>query len=77
MIISYLHINYIAGKAKPLKKPKSETRELDEDDIAFQNKQREEAKALKAMQDKAKAGGIYYKIYYKFILYRCIDKRWY
>lgn len=43
------------GKAKPLKKPASKGKELDESDLAFKQKQKEEAAALKAYQ--AKAGG--------------------
>ena len=46
-----------AGKAKPLKQPKKETRELDEEDLKFKEKQKEEAKKLKELQAKAKAGG--------------------
>eukprot|EP01133_Synstelium_polycarpum_P011506 gene11506-13423_t len=45
------------GKKKPLKAAKKDAKEFDEEDIAFQNKQKEEAKALKEMQGKAKAGG--------------------
>lgn len=46
------------GKKKPLKAAKKEAKELDDDDIAFQNKQKEEAKKLKELQNKAKAGGV-------------------
>ncbi|EFA78718.1 hypothetical protein PPL_08179 [Heterostelium album PN500] len=49
--------NIQGGKKKPLKAPKKEGKELDEEDIAFQKKQQEEAKQLKEMQAKAKAGG--------------------
>ncbi|KAM9978516.1 hypothetical protein ACTFIY_012272 [Dictyostelium cf. discoideum] len=45
------------GKKKPLKAAKKDAKEYDEEDIAFQNRQKEEAKALKAMADKAKGGG--------------------
>ncbi|EGG20233.1 hypothetical protein DFA_07354 [Cavenderia fasciculata] len=45
------------GKKKPLKQPKKDSKELDEDDIALQQKLREDAKKLKEMQDRAKAGG--------------------
>jgi hypothetical protein len=38
------------GKKKPLKKPKSEKAELDDDDVAFKQKQAEEKKKLKEMQ---------------------------
>nr|XP_019014708.1 uncharacterized protein I206_00794 [Kwoniella pini CBS 10737]OCF53489.1 hypothetical protein I206_00794 [Kwoniella pini CBS 10737] len=43
------------GKAKPLKAPKKVSKELDEDDIAFKEKQKREAAELKALA--AKAGG--------------------
>ncbi|GAM28138.1 hypothetical protein SAMD00019534_113140 [Acytostelium subglobosum LB1] len=45
------------GKKKPLKAPKKDAKEYDEEDLAFQKKQQEEAKALKELQAKAKAGG--------------------
>ncbi|PRP88316.1 coiled-coil domain-containing protein [Planoprotostelium fungivorum] len=45
------------GKAKPLKAAKKETKEMDDDEIAFKAKQREEAKKLKEMQEKAKGRG--------------------
>lgn len=45
------------GKAKPLKKPKSASKELDEDDKAFLQKKKEEAAALKALKEKAGAKG--------------------
>lgn len=35
------------GKQKPLKQPKKEKAEMDEDDIAFKQKQREQQKAEK------------------------------
>ena len=35
------------GKKKPLKAPKKETKELDEDDMALKKKKMEEAKKLK------------------------------
>ncbi|KAG0070532.1 hypothetical protein K457DRAFT_23775 [Linnemannia elongata AG-77] len=41
------------GKAKPLKAPKKKVNELDEEDLAFQAKQKEEKAALKALQAKA------------------------
>nr|CCC48557.1 conserved hypothetical protein [Trypanosoma vivax Y486] len=44
------------GKQKPLKAPKKEQRELDEDDIAFMNKRREQQKAEKEAIAKMKAG---------------------
>jgi len=45
------------GKAKPLKAPKKEKKELDEDDVAMKAKQKADAAALKALQDRAKQGG--------------------
>ncbi|EGC33571.1 hypothetical protein DICPUDRAFT_154348 [Dictyostelium purpureum] len=45
------------GKKKPLKAPKKDAKEYDDDDVAFQNRQKEEQKALKEMQAKAKSGG--------------------
>lgn len=35
------------GKAKPLKKPKGKQEDLDDDDIAFKQKQKEDAAKLK------------------------------
>ncbi|XP_030275844.1 translation machinery-associated protein 7 [Sparus aurata] len=43
------------GKKKPLKAPKKQNKDLDDDDVAFKQKQKEEQKALDAL--KAKAGG--------------------
>ncbi|EOR00735.1 hypothetical protein J056_000545 [Wallemia ichthyophaga EXF-994] len=34
-----------AGKAKPLKAPKKDKKDLDEDDVAFKNKQKADEKA--------------------------------
>ncbi|MCJ1441350.1 MAG: Translation machinery-associated protein 7 [Stictis urceolatum] len=45
------------GKAKPLKAPKKEKKDLDEDDLAFQAKQRADAKAREEMAGKAKGKG--------------------
>jgi len=45
------------GKLKPMKQGKKESKELDEDDVAFKQKQREEQKAMKDAQDKAAKGG--------------------
>ena len=45
------------GKAKPLKSKKKEVHELDEDDMAFKQKQKAEAAAKKAMAEKAKGKG--------------------
>ncbi|XP_036415137.1 translation machinery-associated protein 7 [Colossoma macropomum] len=43
------------GKKKPLKAPKKQTKDMDEDEVAFKQKQKEDQKALEAM--KAKAAG--------------------
>jgi hypothetical protein len=40
------------GKAKPLKKAKSNKGELDDDDIAFKQKQKEDAQKLKALKER-------------------------
>ncbi|KAL4979264.1 translation machinery associated TMA7 [Aspergillus desertorum] len=45
------------GKAKPLKAAKKEKKELDEDDLAFKERQRAEAKAKKELMEKAKGKG--------------------
>lgn len=45
------------GKLKPLKQAKKGATELDEDDIAFQQKQREEKKKLEEMAKKAGGKG--------------------
>ncbi|KAF9971863.1 Translation machinery-associated protein 7 [Actinomortierella ambigua] len=45
------------GKLKPLKAPKKKNNDLDEDDMAFKQKQKEEAAKLKEMKDKAAKGG--------------------
>uniref|UniRef100_A0A8C6VI42 Coiled-coil domain-containing protein 72 n=1 Tax=Naja naja TaxID=35670 RepID=A0A8C6VI42_NAJNA len=45
----------VGGKKKPLKQPKKQSKELDEEDKAFRQKQKEEQKKLDEM--KAKAAG--------------------
>ncbi|ORZ27772.1 translation machinery associated TMA7 [Lobosporangium transversale] len=45
------------GKAKPLKAPKKKAVDLDEEDLAFKAKQREEQAKLKEMQAKASGKG--------------------
>ncbi|KAK4936172.1 Translation machinery-associated protein 7 [Elasticomyces elasticus] len=45
------------GKAKPLKAPKKEKKEMDEDEVAFKAKQAADAKARKDMADKAGGKG--------------------
>ncbi|KAJ5736261.1 uncharacterized protein N7483_001386 [Penicillium malachiteum] len=42
------------GKAKPLKAAKKEKKELDEDELAFREKQKADAKAKKDMAEAAK-----------------------
>ncbi|KAG0211527.1 Translation machinery-associated protein 7 [Mortierella sp. GBA30] len=41
------------GKAKPLKAPKKKVNELDDEDLAFKAKQKEEQAKLREMQAKA------------------------
>ncbi|KAK9385044.1 translation machinery associated TMA7 [Lipomyces mesembrius] len=45
------------GKAKPLKAPKKERKDVDEDDKAFLEKKKAEAAARKEMAAKASKGG--------------------
>ena len=45
------------GKAKPLKAPKVEKKEYDENDKAFIQKKKEEEKALKELKTKAAGKG--------------------
>ncbi|KAL5002338.1 translation machinery associated TMA7 [Aspergillus recurvatus] len=45
------------GKVKPLKAAKKEKKELDDDDLAFKEKQRAEARAKKELMEKAKGKG--------------------
>ncbi|KAF9362015.1 Translation machinery-associated protein 7 [Mortierella sp. AD094] len=45
------------GKAKPLKAPKKKVNDLDEEDLAFKAKQKEEQAKLKEMQQKAAGKG--------------------
>ncbi|KAI9056697.1 hypothetical protein FKP32DRAFT_1598971 [Trametes sanguinea] len=40
------------GKLKPLKAPKKDKKDLDEDEIAFQQRKKQEEAALKAARDK-------------------------
>ena len=47
----------LGGKAKPLKAPKKEKKELDEEDLAFKEKQKADAKAKKELAEKAKGKG--------------------
>ncbi|KAA1474812.1 translation machinery associated TMA7 [Dentipellis sp. KUC8613] len=45
------------GKLKPLKAPKKAQKEVDEDEVAFKEKKKAEAEALKAAREKALKGG--------------------
>uniref|UniRef100_A0A3P8WZB9 Translation machinery associated 7 homolog n=1 Tax=Cynoglossus semilaevis TaxID=244447 RepID=A0A3P8WZB9_CYNSE len=45
------------GKKKPLKAPKKQDKEMDEDDVAFKQKQKDEQKALDALKAKASGKG--------------------
>ncbi|XP_078340285.1 translation machinery-associated protein 7 [Crassostrea virginica] len=45
------------GKKKPLKAQKKQQKEMDEDEMAFKQKQREEQKAMKEMAAKASGKG--------------------
>ncbi|KAJ9619089.1 uncharacterized protein PV06_02512 [Exophiala oligosperma] len=45
------------GKVKPLKAPKKDKKDLDDDEMAFKAKQAADAKARKEMAEKAKGKG--------------------
>lgn len=45
------------GKKKPLKAPKKENKDLDEDDKEFKKKQQEQKKAMDALKAKASQKG--------------------
>ncbi|TAQ88986.1 hypothetical protein B7494_g2701 [Chlorociboria aeruginascens] len=45
------------GKAKPLKAPKKEKKEMDEDEIALKKKLAEDKKVEKALKDQLKGKG--------------------
>nr|ALS04932.1 hypothetical protein [Pseudodiaptomus poplesia] len=45
------------GKKKPLKAPKKQSKDVDDEDMAFQQKKREEEKKLKELQAKAAGKG--------------------
>ncbi|KII88931.1 hypothetical protein PLICRDRAFT_698080, partial [Plicaturopsis crispa FD-325 SS-3] len=47
------------GKLKPLKAPKKEKKEEDEDEKAFKEKKKAEAEALKAAREKAAKGELF------------------
>ncbi|ODM92583.1 Translation machinery-associated protein 7 [Orchesella cincta] len=44
------------GKKKPLKAPKKDSREMDDEDLARKQKQKEDQKAMEAMKAKAQKG---------------------
>ncbi|XP_068415260.1 translation machinery-associated protein 7 [Eschrichtius robustus] len=48
-------VSHAGGKKKPLKQPKKQAKEMDEEDKAFKQKQKEEQKKLEEL--KAKAAG--------------------
>ena len=52
------HCVVTGGKKKPLKAPKKQTGDMDEEDKAFKAKQREEQKLLKEAAAKAAKGPI-------------------
>lgn len=45
------------GKKKPLKAPKKDSKEMDDQDMEFKNKQKEANKALEAAKQKASQKG--------------------
>ncbi|XP_068605284.1 translation machinery-associated protein 7 [Brachionichthys hirsutus] len=45
------------GKKKPLKAPKKQNKELDEEEVAFKQKQKEDQKALEQLKSKAAGKG--------------------
>ena len=55
--VNILTANLSGGKAKPLKAPKKEKKEMDDEEIAFKAKQAADAKAHKELADKAKGKG--------------------
>ncbi|XP_070705999.1 translation machinery-associated protein 7 [Pempheris klunzingeri] len=44
------------GKKKPLKAPKKQAKEMDDDEMAFKQKQKDEQKAIDALKAKAAKG---------------------
>uniref|UniRef100_W5N811 Translation machinery associated 7 homolog n=2 Tax=Lepisosteus oculatus TaxID=7918 RepID=W5N811_LEPOC len=45
------------GKKKPLKQPKKQSKDMDDEDMAFKQKQKEEQKQLEALKAKASGKG--------------------
>uniref|UniRef100_M4A073 Translation machinery associated 7 homolog B n=2 Tax=Xiphophorus TaxID=8082 RepID=M4A073_XIPMA len=50
-------IHFSGGKKKPLKAPKKQNKEMDDEDVAFKQKQKEEQKAMEALKAKASGKG--------------------
>lgn len=50
-------MTYLGGKKKPLKQPKKDSKEVDEDDLEFKKRQQEEQKAIKEAAAKAAGKG--------------------
>ncbi|XP_076012872.1 translation machinery-associated protein 7 [Genypterus blacodes] len=45
------------GKKKPLKAPKKQSKDMDDDDVAFKQKLKDDQKAMDALKAKASAKG--------------------
>ncbi|XP_037621935.1 translation machinery-associated protein 7 [Sebastes umbrosus] len=45
------------GKKKPLKAPKKANKEMDDDEVAFKQKQKDDQKAMEALKAKASGKG--------------------
>jgi len=45
------------GKKKPLKAPKKQNKDVDDEDMAFKQKQKEDQKAMEALKTKAAGKG--------------------
>ncbi|CAL8338025.1 unnamed protein product [Merluccius merluccius] len=45
------------GKKKPLKAPKKQNKDLDDEDMAFKQKQKDDQKAMEALKAKASGKG--------------------
>ncbi|XP_069025758.1 translation machinery-associated protein 7 [Embiotoca jacksoni] len=45
------------GKKKPLKAPKKQGKDMDDDEVAFKQKQKEDQKAMEALKAKASGKG--------------------
>jgi len=60
------------GKKKPLKAPKKEQKELDESDIAFKEKLKQEKKEIEDAKKGIKSGKPLGVSYCVFFLYKCL-----